>query len=459
MKKFLSVLLAAVMLFSVVPFAASAASSEPKTTTINGATYYKIGTADELVWFSNYVKSGGEVNAVLTKNIDLSKVESWTPIGTSQYKYMGVFDGANYTVSGLKNSLFGNVYGGAIKNIAVSGDISNTDGDNYIGMVACEIQDSLLYNCKAVGKVSFEKTSEGARCYAGGIVGAALHSVIINCAAQTDVDVSLTTSVEYAAVGGVAGVATVDYNIPYCILNSYCVGDITVSGNVLKSTTQPSSTAMRFYVGGIAGYLKDDAVNNYYSGTITDKEAADTVKKIGYAFGYVYPEYSSSKTNEDGSVVSEKESMFIKNNYYPAGKTAIGAVESGYQESSDWTTGVTANDNLVDLLNANLEAVSSVIETHRKMLNDSTWKDIAEKANGDAVTVSEWEKGEDNLPVLSGVKDSGEGEGDGGDDPVVPECNHMCHKKGFMGFIWTIVRFFQKAFGTNPVCECGAAHY
>ena len=38
-------------------------------------------------------------------------------------------------------------------------------------------------------------------------------------------------------------------------------------------------------------------------------------------------------------------------------------------------------------------------------------------------------------------------------------CSHMCHKNGFMGFIWKIVRFFWKLFKMSPVCECGAKHY
>lgn len=38
-------------------------------------------------------------------------------------------------------------------------------------------------------------------------------------------------------------------------------------------------------------------------------------------------------------------------------------------------------------------------------------------------------------------------------------CSHLCHQSGFMGFIWMIVRVFIKLFKTNPVCECGAAHY
>ena len=38
-------------------------------------------------------------------------------------------------------------------------------------------------------------------------------------------------------------------------------------------------------------------------------------------------------------------------------------------------------------------------------------------------------------------------------------CDHMCHRTGFVGFIWKIIRAISKLFGANPVCECGAAHY
>lgn len=45
------------------------------------------------------------------------------------------------------------------------------------------------------------------------------------------------------------------------------------------------------------------------------------------------------------------------------------------------------------------------------------------------------------------------------DNCGVGVCDHICHKSGFMGFIWKIINFFQKLFGTSSVCECGAAHY
>ncbi len=42
---------------------------------------------------------------------------------------------------------------------------------------------------------------------------------------------------------------------------------------------------------------------------------------------------------------------------------------------------------------------------------------------------------------------------------AIETCDHMCHKSGFMGFIWKIVRLFWMVFDMNPVCECGEAHY
>ncbi len=45
------------------------------------------------------------------------------------------------------------------------------------------------------------------------------------------------------------------------------------------------------------------------------------------------------------------------------------------------------------------------------------------------------------------------------EDLAIGYCDHMCHQGGIMGFFWKIVLFFSKLFGSNPVCECGVAHY
>lgn len=44
-------------------------------------------------------------------------------------------------------------------------------------------------------------------------------------------------------------------------------------------------------------------------------------------------------------------------------------------------------------------------------------------------------------------------------ESITKNCSCMCHKDGFYGFIYKIVRFFWKLFGTNKECSCGAKHY
>lgn len=68
--------------------------------------------------------------------------------------------------------------------------------------------------------------------------------------------------------------------------------------------------------------------------------------------------------------------------------------------------------------------------------------------------------------VVCAAKDTVIDEGSKLVDPDAPDndnpadgCNHMCHKEGFSGLFWKIVKFFWKLFKMNPVCECGVAHY
>jgi hypothetical protein len=57
------------------------------------------------------------------------------------------------------------------------------------------------------------------------------------------------------------------------------------------------------------------------------------------------------------------------------------------------------------------------------------------------------------------INKNGDGKCDNCDYIYDNTCDHMCHKSGFNGFIWKIVRFFWNLFKMNPVCECGVAHY
>lgn len=95
-----------------------------KNTTGN---YYNISTSKELRFLATLVNDkhinffGKTIN--LTKTIDLSDIEDWTPIGKdTDHPFAGKFNGAgsNYSISGLNGDLFG-VVKGSIESVNISG--------------------------------------------------------------------------------------------------------------------------------------------------------------------------------------------------------------------------------------------------------------------------------------------------------------------------------------------------
>lgn len=356
---------------------------------------YHITSPNDLYLLSMLTTGGYSFNNKVVKldcNINLNATK-WVPIGkNATYPFSGVFDGNNHTISGFNyvttnndfSGLFGYIKTGGVKNLTVEGLVS---GNDRVGMIAGYIVDSALYNCKAVGDV--KRTGSGSYGYVGGLVGTALHSVIINCAAETDITAQFGSSGYYAIVGGVAGVANTANSEPMCVLNSYCTGDITVSGD-----------ADNYYVGGIVGYLSDDAVNNYYYGRITDESEIST-KKIGYAFGYVVPEFTSETDyNGIGKII-------VSDNYYPEGETAIGSISVDGFGETEWIEGISEEDflmqggenALVEKLNDNKTTVEEIIVAHRDILSGSTWAELVKRIEGDSFTVSNWSIGPDILPV------------------------------------------------------------
>ena len=72
------------------------------------AGVYQIGTTQDLVDFAALVNDNAEgvdnstASAVLTADIDLTGVSPWTPIGTSDRRYKGTFDGQFHSIKNMK---------------------------------------------------------------------------------------------------------------------------------------------------------------------------------------------------------------------------------------------------------------------------------------------------------------------------------------------------------------------
>ena len=195
-------------------------------------------------------------SATLTENIDLSEFchaasttytqeLSWTPIGNSDNRYQGTFDGNGKTISNLYINatprdyasitgyagFFGYATGGSIKNITFDNAKVMSTG-NYCTGVLAGVVGSCIENIKTLTNCSVEGED-----YVGGIVGDAKGSIIGNCENHAKVD-----GTNY--VGGIVG----DYEFPGKSITS-CANYGVVTG------TGES-------VGGIAGYFNSGTIQN-----------------------------------------------------------------------------------------------------------------------------------------------------------------------------------------------------
>ena len=156
--------------------------------------WYKISNANELKLFSSKVNAGSPaLNAKLTKDIDMSGVNDYTPIGPSdnRKKYKGTFDGQNHYIkfninndSGTRLGLIGFATAGAyVKNLIIKGSIR---GKQYVGGFV----GSLSKTDDQSGTMTFENCGNEADITvtdinAGGLLGCSFNSevkvVMKNC--------------------------------------------------------------------------------------------------------------------------------------------------------------------------------------------------------------------------------------------------------------------------------------
>ena len=152
---------------------------------------YQIGTAEDLVAFSNLVASGnGGINGALTADIDMVSVSDFQPIGTVSSPYRGTFDGQQHYIMNLVIDLpeqeyvglFGVLNGGAyIKNLIMDWSCY-ISGLAFVGGIAGGTNDE--------GSVTFENcgnegTVGAVNQNAAGILGVSMNSacgiVLKNC--------------------------------------------------------------------------------------------------------------------------------------------------------------------------------------------------------------------------------------------------------------------------------------
>jgi len=242
---------------------------------------FALSTPGELNGFAYLVNSGKDFNGktvILSDNIDVSGIGSWTPAGNQENPFMGTFNGNGKTVSGLIigtasnpiNSDYQGFFGynaGSVSNLRVEGEIYSTG--RYIGGVV-GYSAGTLNGLTFVGKVAatgdLSDFVGGVVGYSTGAIGASAGLVFGNISELTDNKVtnpsSIVTGHDY--VGGIAGYSTGAVN------SSKNYGEVTgasraggVAGGAVSTVTANTNYApvnvSGDYAGGIVGHHSEDA--------------------------------------------------------------------------------------------------------------------------------------------------------------------------------------------------------
>ena len=149
-----------------------------------------------------------------TKDLDLSSIASWDPIGYSGdygFYFAGNYDGGGYTISNAKSTgkndvgryatagIFGWVRKGSVSNLTVKNADFLATGDNnmsYVGGVLavadnCTVENCSVYNSKIESRRDPNENSN----FAGGITGISLTSSFEKCA-------SVGNTIRHGSFGG-----------------------------------------------------------------------------------------------------------------------------------------------------------------------------------------------------------------------------------------------------------------
>lgn len=237
------------------------------------ASPYQITNIAELYFFRDEVNAGNNYAGKyvqLAKGFDLAWAE-WTPIGTSDKPFNGVFDGNGNTISNLminaegKSNIgfFGRTNSGEIKNLTISN--AKVTGRLAVGVVAGQPYTSKYTNIKVTGHVEVNGMA-----YVGGVGGRNAYADWTDITVDVDAESYVkANSVENGTayrtyVGGVIG-----FNGE----GSHTFKNISSNIKVIGSTQD---------IGGIFGILhySNNAENITFTGTVEAPADAEEVGAI-----------------------------------------------------------------------------------------------------------------------------------------------------------------------------------
>ena len=358
---------------------------------------FLISTAAELAWFRDHVNENYDnvkSSAKLTADIDLSdfchaaddsKIEkSWVPIGNSNNKYQGTFDGNNKTItnlyinaSQLNVGLFGCTYEGTIKNLTFEyANVTNTN--NYVGvLVGKAFWGSTLQNIKISNTCQIKGGN-----YTGGIAGY-LDGNAYNC-----VNCAKVQGIQY--IGGLCGYYSRISNSINSMTACANYGNVTASSlgvgglvgyfdsGTIQDCANYGDVKGTERVAGMAGSVNNGKIQNVFSyGNIS---VTNKTQNVGMAFGYSY--------------FGATEGMVA---YYSGAKLTVNGQEQTVKAFGD---GKPSEDNAIGFTEAKLKCGIVAYQLQQNASSKAKWgQNLANNGDSYPVIGSEHQVYADNLTL------------------------------------------------------------
>ena len=206
-------------------------------------TKVSISTAEDLVSFAEKVNAqdGTEnMEVYLEKDIDLSSVKDWTPIGNGTFSgtavngaaFKGTFHGQNHTIKGL--------------NITIPADAVKGASYGLFGVL-----DGATVKDLTIGEGSSITSSSKLLTSGGAIAGAVINSTVDHCASHASFDISGGADNVSQRFGGIAGSVYSAGEVVAQVANCSNYGAFK---SVNTTNTKNGGTA--FSIGGVVGYAE-----------------------------------------------------------------------------------------------------------------------------------------------------------------------------------------------------------
>ena len=360
---------------------------------------YIITKAEELAWFRNQVNSGQySICAKIADNvevIDMSTVchaadksqnleeKSWVPIGDSNNKYQGTFDGNNKTITNLYINasqyymgLFGCTYEGTIKNLTF--EYANvTKTNNYAGvLVGKAYGGSTLQNIKISNTCQIKGGN-----YTGGIAGE-LDGNAYNC-------VNCATVQGIQNIGGLCGnysrsrtgnSMTACANYGNVTASNSNVGGLVgyFDSGTIQDCANYGDVKGTERVAGMAGSVSNGKIQNVFSyGNIS---VTTKTQRVGMFFGY------SNSGATEGMVA-----------YYSGAKLTVNGQE---QTVKAFGNGTPSEDNATGFTETQLKSGFVAYQLQQNASSKAKWgQNLANDGDIYPVIGSEYQVYADNLTL------------------------------------------------------------